>query len=416
MSRLNDTLGMCFQALVANKLRSTLTLVGIVAGVASIIAVMTAISVVQGTMEKEMSVLGAQTFQVQKWPAGGFASQEYRRKAMKRPPLTLENAQAVRDHATTVDLVGSELWDFGFTASYKGITTNPNVSICGGTPEYPQNNTHYVGVGRNLEPIDIKGARKVAVIGYAIAKKLYPFTDPIGKKIRVDGRVYEVIGVFDEKKSAFGGNFDNYVLIPASTFVKVYGLRDRQGFPRSVNITVRAKTPALVGDAIEETRQVLRRERGLKLNQEDNFEFFNSASLITQFNKMSMGVKIGAFIIGIIALVVAGIGIMNIMLVAVTERTREIGIRKALGAPSRSILGQFLLEAILLCNVGGVIGVIVGFALGNVVVIFTHMDARVPLEWAVIGLVFCTLIGVGFGLLPAVRAARLNPIEALRYE
>src|SRR5690349_14625898 len=192
---------MCFQALVANKLRSVLTLVGIVAGVASIIAVMTAISVVQGTMEKEMSVLGAQTFQVQKWPAGGFASQEYRRKAMKRPPLTLENAQAVRDHATTVDLVGSELWDFGFTASYKGITTNPNVSICGGTPEYPQNNTHYVGVGRNLEPIDIKGARKVAVIGYAIAKKLYPFTDPIGKKIRVDGRVYEVIGVFDEKKS-----------------------------------------------------------------------------------------------------------------------------------------------------------------------------------------------------------------------
>jgi putative ABC transport system permease protein len=222
--------------------------------------------------------------------------------------------------------------------------------------------------------------------------------------------------VFDEKKSAFGGNFDNYVLIPVSTFVKTYGLTDRQGFPRSVNITVRAKTPGMVADAMEETRQVLRHKRGLRINQEDNFEFFSSASLITQFNKMSLGVKIGAFVIGIIALVVAGIGIMNIMLVAVTERTREIGIRKALGAPARSILGQFLLEAILLCNVGGVIGVIVGFALGNVVVIFTHMEARVPLEWAVIGLVFCTAIGVGFGMLPAVRAARLNPIEALRYE
>jgi putative ABC transport system permease protein len=407
---------MCCQALVANKLRSTLTLVGIVAGVASIIAVMTAISVVQGTMEREMSVLGAQTFQVQKWPAGGFASQEYRRKAMKRPPLTLENAQAIRDHAQTVDLVGSELWDFGFSASYKGITSNPNISICGGTPEYPPNNTHYVGVGRNLEAIDIKAARKVAVIGYALAQKFFPYTDPIGKKIRVDGRAYEVIGVFDQKKSAFGGGFDTYVLIPATTFVNTYGLVGKDGFPRSVNITVRAKTPELLDDAMEETRQILRRDRGLKPGQEDNFEFFNSTSLITQFNKISMGVKLAAFVIGIIALVVAGIGIMNIMLVAVTERTREIGIRKALGAPRASILSQFLLEAVILCNIGGIIGVMAGFGMGNLVAFFAHFDAHVPVEWAVIGLVFCSMVGVGFGMLPAMRASNLHPIEALRHE
>ena len=410
-----DLLAMSLGAILTNKLRTALTLLGIVAGVASIISVMTAISLVQATLEKEMSVLGAQTFQVQKWPAGQSTDAE-RRKAARRPPLTLANAEAIRGNVPTVDLVGSEIWDFGFTVKYHGQATNPNISICGGTPEYPPNNTHYVGTGRNLSPIDVAASRNVAVIGYAIGQKLFPFTDPIGKDIQLDGRKYQVIGVFDEKKSAFGGNFDNYVLIPVSTFVNTYGLTDRQGFPRSVNITVRAKTPALVADATEETRQVLRHKRGLRINQEDNFEFFSSASLITQFNKMSLGVKIGAFIIGIIALVVAGIGIMNIMLVAVTERTREIGIRKALGAPSRSILGQFLLEAILLCNVGGVIGVIVGFALGNVVVIFTHMDARIPLEWAVIGLVFCTAIGVGFGMLPAVRAARLNPIEALRYE
>ena len=416
MLNLVDTLRMCFRALVSNKLRSVLTLVGIVAGVASIIAVMTAISVVQGTMEHEMSVLGAQTFQVQKWPAGGFASQEQRRKAMRRPPLTLENAQAIRDHVQTVDLVGSEIWDFGFTASYKGITSNPNVSICGGTPEYPPNNTHYVGVGRNLSPIDIKGARKVAVIGYALGQKFFPYTDPIGKKIRVDGRTYEVIGVFDQKKSAFGGSFDTYVLIPVTTFVNTYGLVGRDGFPRSVNITVRAKTPQLLEDAIEETRQVLRRDRGLKPGQEDNFEFFNSTSLITQFNKMSMGVKLAAFVIGIIALVVAGIGIMNIMLVAVTERTREIGIRKALGARRRSILGQFLLEAVILCNIGGVIGVLAGFGMGNLVAFFAHFNANVPMEWAVIGLVFCSAVGIGFGMLPAVRASQLNPIEALRHE
>jgi putative ABC transport system permease protein len=225
-----------------------------------------------------------------------------------------------------------------------------------------------------------------------------------------------VVGVFDQKKSAFGGNFDNYVLIPVCTFINTYGLVDRNGFSRSVNITVHARTPELVADAIEETRQVLRRNRGVKRGQEDNFEFFNSQSLITQFNKMSMGVKLGAFVIGIIALVVAGIGIMNIMLVAVTERTREIGIRKALGARPKNILLQFLLEAVILCNIGGVLGVVVGFGLGNLVVVFTHFDARVPIEWAVIGLGFCSAVGIVFGMLPALRASRLDPIEALRYE
>ena len=407
---------MSLNAIVSNKLRSALTLVGIVAGVASIIAVMTAISVVQGTLEREMSVLGAQTFQVQKWPAGGFHGDAERRKAMKRPPLTLKDAAAIKEQVGSVDLVGSELWDFGFVAEYKGVSTNPNVSICGGTPEYPENNTHYVGYGRNISQMDVKSARKVAVIGYAIGKILYPFVDPIGRDVRVDGRKYEVIGVFDEKKSAFGGSYDNYVIIPVSTFVNTYGLQDRRGFSRSVNITVRAKSPELIQDAIAETRMVLRHERGVKPGEEDNFDCFSSASLITQFNNMSMGVKMAAFVIGIIALIVAGIGIMNIMLVAVTERTREIGIRKALGAKPESILAQFLFEAVILCNIGGVIGVAVGFGLGNLVAVFAHFDVTVPMEWAVIGLLFCTAVGVGFGLLPAVRAARLHPIEALRHE
>jgi len=415
--RVPDVLLMSLQAIVANKLRSVLTLVGIVAGVASIIAVMTGISVIQAAMEREMSVLGAQTFQVQKWPAGGFGGEAARRKAMRRPPLTLADAQAIRDQVRCVDLVGSEIWDFGYVVSYKGQSTNPNVSICGGTPEYPQNNTHYVGLGRNISQMDVQAARSVAVIGHAIAQKLFPFIDPIGKDIRLDGRKYEVVGVFDEKKSAFGGNFDNYVLIPVSTYVNVYGLVDhRNGFERSVNITVRAQTPAQIDEAIEQTRQVLRHVRGLKPKDEDNFEFFNSQSLITQFNQVSLGVKLGAFVIGTIALVVAGIGIMNIMLVAVTERTREIGIRKALGARRKSIMLQFLFEAVVLCNIGGVIGVVLGFGLGNLVTVFTHFDANVPLEWAVIGLLFCSAVGIAFGLLPAMRAARLDPIEALRYE
>ena len=411
-----DILSMSAGAIVSNKLRSALTLVGIVAGVASIIAVMTGLSVVQETLEREMSVLGAQVFQVQKWPAGGFASDAERRRARRRPPITLAHADAIREHVESVDIVGSELWDFGFVVKFRGESTNPNVSICGGTPEYPPNNTHYVGLGRNLSPSDVRAARKVVVIGYAIGQKLFPFTDPIGKEVLVDNRKYEVIGVFDEKKSAFGGNFDNYVLMPVTTFVHTYGMVDRNGFPRSVNVTVRAKTPEQLDDALAETKQLLRRLRGVKPTEPDNFDVFTSESLITQFNRMSAGVKLAAFVIGIIALVVAGIGIMNIMLVAVTERTREIGIRKALGARSGSILRQFLTEAVILCNIGGVLGVAAGFGLGNLVVVFTSFDANVPMEWAVIGLLFCSAVGIVFGLLPAIRAARLDPVEALRYE
>jgi putative ABC transport system permease protein len=411
-----DALSMSLHVILANKLRTVLTLVGIVAGVASIIAVMTAIALVQATLEREMSVLGAQTFQVQKWPAGGFASDAQRRRAMRRPPLTLENADAIREQVGSVDLVGSEIWDFGFVAEYRGEVTNPNISIVGGTPEYAPNNTHYVGLGRNLSPMDVRSAGRVVVIGHAIAQKLFPFTDPLGREILIDHRKYRVAGVFDEKKSAFGGHFDNYVLMPVTTFLNVYGLTDRNGMARSVNITVRAKTPELMTDAIEQTRQILRRERGVKAGEEDNFDFYNSASLITEFNRMSMGVKMAGFVIGIIALIVAGIGIMNIMLVAVTERTREIGLRKALGARSASIRTQFLLEAVVLCNIGGAVGVLVGFGLGNLVAVFAHFEPRVPLEWAVIGLVFCSTVGLAFGMLPAIRASKLDPIEALRYE
>jgi putative ABC transport system permease protein len=410
-----DLMDMSTRSIVSSKLRSVLTLVGIVAGVASIIAVMTAIAVVQATMEKEMSILGAQVFQVQKWPAG-FNSDDERRRAMRRPPLTVENANAIREQVATVDLVGSELWDFGYTVEYGGESTNPNVSICGGTPEYPPNNTHYVGLGRNISQTDVQSGRRVAVIGHAIAQKLFPFVDPVGKDIRLDGRKYEVVGIFDEKKSAFGSGYDNYVLIPVTTFLDIYGMTNRDGFPRSVNITVRAKSPELIQDAIEETRHVLRRERGVRPNEEDNFDFFNSESLITEFNQLTLKIKIAAFVIGIIALVVAGIGIMNIMLVSVTERTKEIGIRKSLGANPRNILFQFLLEAVILCNIGGLVGIAVGFGLGNVITFFTSFAVNVPLQWAIIGLVFCSTVGVAFGLLPAIRASRLHPIDALRYE
>jgi putative ABC transport system permease protein len=411
-----DTLLMSLGSIRANKLRSTLTLVGIIAGVASIIGVMTAISVVQATMEEEMSVLGAQTFQVQKWPAGGFNSDEDRRKAMRRPPVTIEDAQAVRAQARTVEMVGSELWEFGRTVRYGGESTEPNINVCGGDPQYSDNNTHYIELGRNLSEMDLRSARKVAVIGAALADRFFPFEDPIGRKVQVDGREFQVIGVFAPKKSAFGAGYDNYVLMPYTVFQQIYGMTDDEGFTRSVNVTVRARTPEVMSDAIEETRQILRRVRHVPPGEEDNFEFFNSQSLIDNFNKVTLGVKIGAFVLGTIALIVAGIGIMNIMLVSVTERTKEIGIRKSLGARPGSIRRQFLLEAVILCNVGGLVGVAAGFGLGNIVSLVTSFSVSVPIEWAVIGLLFCSMVGIGFGLVPAIKASKLDPIEALRYE
>ncbi len=411
-----QALRMALTAIRAHKLRSFLTLVGIIAGVASIIAVMTGISVVQVAMEQEMSVLGTQTFQIQKWPRGGFHDDVDWRKIQRRKPVTVANVNAVRERVRTVDLVGAELWQFGSVVKYRSEATEPVVWICGGTPEYPANNTHYVEFGRNLSNEDVRVGRHVAVIGYALAEQLFPFSDPLDRTVKVDGRKYVVIGVFEEKVSAMGGNFDNYVLMPVTVFQRNYGMKGDDGRERSVNMTVRARTPELLEAAMAETRAVLRVVRGVDPRDADDFYMFTNDSSIREFNKATAGVKMGAFVIGIIALVVAGIGIMNIMLVSVTERTREIGLRKAVGAKRRHILWQFLLEAVVLCNIGGVLGVAAGFGLGNIVTLFSDFAVSVPLDWAVRGLLFCTAVGLTFGMWPAVKASRLSPIEALGHD
>ena len=412
-----ELLRMALTAIWTHKLRSILTLVGIIAGVSSIIGVMTGISVMQSTIESELSVLGNTVFQVQKWLRGPATREEFI-KASKRRPTTIEHANAIRENVKTVTLVGAELWDFGHTAKYRDITTNPNMTICGGTPEYGPNNTHLVEYGRNITDEDVAVARAVVVIGYGVARELFPFTNPINKQIKVDGLKYRVVGVFEKKESAFGAGFDNYILMPISRFIKVYTMTDfnRGGSDRSVNITVRAASPDVLEDAIAETRAVMRRERGLKPNEEDDFTIFTNDSNIKQFNEATAGIKTGAFVIGIVALIVAGIGIMNIMLVSVTERTKEIGIRKALGAQRINILTHFLMEAIILSNIGGLIGVFIGFGLGNLVSVFTGFPINVPVDWAFIGLAFCTAVGLIFGIWPAYKASALNPVESLRYE
>ena len=413
-----ESFKMAIAAIGAHKLRSILTLVGIVAGVAAIISVMTGVSVIQSQMEEELSVLSNRTFQIMKFPMGGFNNNRNVnfREIQRWPPLTMEHVYALRERVESVDLVGAELWHYNTKVSYRDQTTEPRLMVCGGTPEYPENNTHYVELGRNLTEEDVEIGRHVAVIGHGIAQELFPFIDPIGKTVKVDGHKFVVQGVFTEKTSATGGQFDSYVLIPITAWTEIYGTRDGGGQPRSIFITVRAKAGYPLEEALEESRSVLRAARGLTPRDDDTFHWFTSDSQIRAFNEATAGLKTAAFVLGIVALVVAGIGIMNIMLVSVTERTREIGIRKALGAKRPAILLQFLMEAVVLCNIGGVIGVLIGFGLGNIVTFFTGFAVHVPVEWAVRGVIFCSVVGLVFGMWPAIRASKLAPIEALRYE
>ena len=413
-----ESFKMAISAIGAHKLRSILTLVGIVAGVAAIISVMTGVSVVQSQMEAELSVLSNRTFQITKFPMGGFNNNRNVnfREMARWPPLTMEHVHAIRERAKSVDLVGAELWHYNTRVSFRDRSTEANNMVCGGTPEYPENNTHYVELGRNLSEEDVVIGRRVVVLGHAIAEELFPFTDPVGQTVKVDGHKFTVQGVFAERKSAMGGQFDQYVLMPISVWTEMYGSRDEAGRPRSIFITVRSRYGVPLEEALEETRSVLRASRGLSPRDRDTFHWFTTDSQIRAFNEATAGLKTAAFVLGIVALVVAGIGIMNIMLVSVTERTREIGIRKALGSKRPASLLQFLMEAIVLCNIGGVIGVLVGFGLGNIVTLFTDFAIHVPVEWAVRGVIFCSVVGLVFGMWPAIRASRLAPIDALRYE
>jgi len=413
-----DSFRMAISAISAHKLRSILTMVGIIAGVAAIIAVMTGVSVIQSQMEAELSVLSTRTFQIMKFPMGGFNNNRNLnfREIARWPPLTMEHVYAIRERAKSVDLVGAELWHYNTTVSYRDQSTEANNMVCGGTPEYPDNNTHYVEFGRNLSEEDVVIGRKVVVLGYGIAQEIFPFTDPVGRTVKVDGRKFMVQGVFAEKKSAMGGRYDSYVLMPISVWMDMYGARDEGGNPRSIFITVRSRLGVPLEEALEETRSVLRTARGLSPRDRDTFHWFTSDSQIRAFNDATAGVKTAAFVLGIVALVVAGIGIMNIMLVSVTERTKEIGIRKALGAKRPAILLQFLMEAVVLCNIGGIIGVLIGFGIGNVVTLFTDFAIHVPVDWAVRGVIFCSVVGLVFGMWPAIRASRMAPIDALRYE
>ncbi len=405
---IQESMSVSFDTLRSNKMRSVLTTLGIVIGVTTIIGMMSIMQGFQNYMVDELSVLGSTTFQIQKDPPiqMGHLDEKYR----NRKNITFEQAMVIKEHASLVKAVGPETWQWGEVLRYKDKETNPDVLVAGGTPEFQVANNYFVDEGRFISDTDVEYRRKVIVLGLDVVEYLFPHSYPIGEYIRVGAHKFKVIGTLEKQGSSFGQSRDNRVIIPITTFHKIFGDR------RSLNITIQVKDPKQMSEAIDQVTGILRAVRQVPPGEPNDFEIFTSETLIDTFNDMSLSFKLAAIGIALISLLVGGIGIMNIMLVSVTERTREIGIRKSVGAKRYDILWQFLIEAVVLGNVGGVIGIIGGVLIGVLIGAATPLPTAIPI-WAIfLGVGFCTVVGLFFGIFPAAKASRLDPIVALRHE
>ncbi|MEK7707694.1 MAG: ABC transporter permease [Verrucomicrobiota bacterium] len=402
---------MAMAALAAHKLRAALTLLGVVVGVFSIIVTMTAMRVLQSNIERELSQLGAHTFTVDKWPAISFVGPEGWEKYFRRKPLTLQHQRILRDRATLAAAVGAEMYLWQGEASSAYAKTDPDVLLDGITPEVLACKGWNVEAGRGLLAADVDGGRFVCLLGNKLAGKLFPHGSAVGQTIKFDGVNYAVIGVL-EVTTSMGEGQDNFLAVPITLGLNRYG-----GVKRSnLTLLVQARDQASYDDCVEQVRGILRIARKVQPADPDDFEISSNDSLITQFRNLTLAVRIGMAVISSIALLAAGIGIMNIMLVSVTERTREIGIRRAVGAKKRNIMTQFILEAIVLCEVGGAVGVVLGILGGNATAWFFEVPPTIPVDWVILGLVICSIVGIVFGTYPAYKAANLDPIDSLRYE
>jgi putative ABC transport system permease protein len=409
VAEIKESVFMALAAIAAHKLRSALTLLGVLVGVFSIITVMTAMRALQNVMESQLSQLGANTFQIQKWPGIPVMDPKDWEKYWRRTNLRYPLVARLKERATLARSVGAQT-DLreGETVS-RYYKTNPDVAMLGVTPEIFQARNWTLAEGRSLMSSDLESFRNVCVLGGSLARKLFPQGSAVGDSVKFNGVRYAVVGVL-ASKGGLGGDQDNFLAVPLTTGM------NRYSWDRSLEILVQAYNQDSFADAVEQVRGILRMVRKVEPGKEDDFEILSNDTLIEQFKKITLAVRVGVTVISSIALLAAGIGIMNIMLVSVTERTREIGVRRAIGAKKRNIMTQFIMEAIAICEVGGVLGVLCGLLGGNLVAHFLNVPIAIPMDWVLIGLVICSLVGVIFGTYPAYKAANLDPIESLRYE
>ena len=394
----------------ANKLRSSLTLLAIAVGVFAVIGSNTAVLVLDTYFKETLTIMGGNVITVQKRPGirmGGGNWQEFR----NRKDITFAQMEELSERGQDIENVGPQE-NFQVTkVQFAENTTEPNVMVRGGNEYFVLHNAYNIEMGRNFTPQDVQNARNMVIIGHDIFRDLFEGVDPINKEIRIDGRPYQVIGVTESKGAVFGNSQDRFVVAPYTTMLNVYG-----GTNRDIAIQVSAISIDKIEDAIDELTGLMRLIRKVEPGDANDFEIVTNESLGSAFDQFTGVLYIIGFVVGGISLLGAGIGVMNIMLVSVTERTREIGVRKAVGATKKAIVSQFLMEAVAICQIGGLVGIIIGAAMGNALSFYLETSIVFPWMAAFMGVLGMTVTGLLFGVYPAFKASELDPIESLRYE
>ncbi|HHL71690.1 MAG TPA: FtsX-like permease family protein [Bacteroidetes bacterium] len=408
MQFLRESIVIAFTALWANKLRSALTILSVLISIMSIIAVVSILDGMDSYVKTKVASQGSNVFTINRFNLFEvFTDFDKFLESLKNPYLGLDDFEAIKREVTLGDYFDAEIEASG--SLFAGRKAVENVAIRGRTEQYPAIGEFPIALGRHLSPIDIQKRSNVLVLGWDVARALFPDTDPIDKTVKLGGRHFRVIGVCEQKANILGNNQNLFAFMPVTTFLKQYGSR-RQ----SLKIMVRTTDMAVFAPAQEQARTVMRIRHKLKPGDKDDFHIDTSEQLLSIWQ----GIATALFgtLVGVVSitLVVGGIIIMNVMLVAVTERTREIGIRKAIGARRSNIIMQFLIEAVLLTMAGGVIGILLGFGAANIVALLTPLPFKVAVWSVVVALTLTFLIGVGFGVYPAWKASRLDPVVALR--
>ena len=407
---IRENLLLAFDTLRTHKFRSFLTILGVLIGTTTVIGVASIITGLNTQLVDAAKDYGSQTIFIYKFEIG-FKFRLTREERMRKP-LTYEDAVAIRDDCPDVEAVGVEKsrWESQIVTKYKGQEML-NANLTGATAEDFRVNGASFDRGRPYTEIEDAHRRNVAVIGGDVVKMFFENEDPIGKNIVADGNTFQIIGTLEKRKQFLGDNgADRSIYIPYWTYRKIYpDYKD--------NFIMAMAFPGRMNQALDEITGVLRRNRHVKPSQPNNFGLATADSIIRVFHEITGTVALVLVVLSSIGLLVGGIGVMNIMLVSVTERTREIGIRKAIGARSQDITWQFLLEAMTLTGTGGVLGILVGYLLSFTIrTLVPDLPSSVPLWSVVVGFLVSISIGLFFGMWPAMKASRLDPIVALRHE
>lgn len=402
-------------ALLAHKLRAFLTIIGIVIGVWTVIAMVAIVTGFNRATVAAFSSFGTTLVQFQKFEPRFGGPHRHNEEERKRADLTIEDADAIARLAPSILAVSPERYLWGGSKVKAGGEEANSPTVAGGNQNYAICNNWAVREGRNITELDVLHSTDVALLGSDVVDALFKGKDPLGQELTVNGRRMRVIGLFEKKGKMLGDSPDNILVIPISTFDR-YFPQIKNSHGDTLHIATIPRKPEMIEQAVEEGTNVLRARRKIPFDKPNDFAVWTSEKLIQQMQSVSMAISGVLVFVAAIALLVGGVGVMNIMLVSVTERTREIGLRKSVGALRRDITIQFLTEAMTLTTLGGAVGVLLGLATAGIIAATGALPAATPLWSILLGLGVSLSIGLFFGLYPAMKAARLDPIEALRWE